>query len=524
MSAIRLLAIISGIITLLLPACSDHKAEYDREEAVKRVLRVQQLQNLNPGDPAVVPVMEAIIDSMRVSRRDACYFGAVNVLIDRLFSDGRYTEADSLAVRMQTEATEQQDSVAMAMAKRMRAQIFFKLSQPDRALEELQGALPYIKNPIQTTAEFGTSTSIDEWIHIIATSLSDTALINNSGLRFAETVDDERISGLWNDTTGHYAVTALAFRADDAMSRNDLHHASVLLDSASAFIKPNLPARAYEHFYSTRAKVRARQGNFSAALADADTLLSTHIRFPWFYMHDLLLKADILSEAGQHELSTKTYSRYIAYHDSLSSKLTDSRLHDLTVLYRSEIDREQKRIHTIRLIALGSITLLLLVLLGMTLSHAVAERKRNRLLVERMQEYDRTNPNALLANSVNEETEDNVSDIYRLDKYMLVERPYQNPGLGRKELADFLGIQQESLAQLIRNEKDCSVHAYINSFRLEEARRILDTASVESISDLASRVGFGTSRTLQRAFKERFDMSPSQYRTAVEEISNTDNQ
>ncbi len=103
MSAIRLLAIISGIITLLLPACSDHKAEYDREEAVKRVLRVQQLQNLNPGDPAVVPVMEAIIDSMRVSRRDACYFGAVNVLIDRLFSDGRYTEADSLAVRQDKE-------------------------------------------------------------------------------------------------------------------------------------------------------------------------------------------------------------------------------------------------------------------------------------------------------------------------------------------------------------------------------------------------------------------------------------
>lgn len=524
MSALRSIIATIIFIFLLLSSCSESKTEYDRDLAIRRVLKVQQLQNLNPGDQAVVPMIEAIVDSMRTARRDACYFGAVNVLIDRLFSDGRYTEADSLAVRMQHEATEQNDSVAMAMAKRVRAQIFFKLSQSDKALDELQSALPYVDHSIHTIPEFGTATSIYEWIHIIASSKNDTTWSNHAGLSFANIVGDERIASLWNDTTGHYQATALAFKADEAMSKNDLNKASLMLDSASTFIKPNLPARAYEHFYNARAKIRSRQGNFSDALEDVDTLLSTHSRFPWFYLHDLLLKADILNDAGMHEQSTRTYSNYIAYHDSLSSKLTDSRLHDLTVLYRSEIDREQKRIHTIRMFALGGTTIMLLILLGMTLRHAIAERKRNRLLVERLQEYDRTNHNALRARSDNEESDEKWSEINKLDKFMLTDRPYTNPGLGRKDLADFMGISQEAVAQLIRKEKDCSVHAYINSFRTEEVRRILDSNSEMPIVDIATNLGFGTVRTLQRAFKERFDMSPSQYRAAAEDIRNSENQ
>ncbi|MDE6023025.1 MAG: hypothetical protein K2G13_05940, partial [Muribaculaceae bacterium] len=198
----------------MLSACSESKNEYDRDQAVSRVLKVQQLQNLNPGDQTVVPMIEAIVDSMQATGRDACYFGAVNVLIDRLFSDGRYAEADSLAVRMQHEASEQNDSVAMAMAKRVRAQIFFKLSQSERALEELQSALPYIDHTIRTTPEFGTATSIYEWIHIVANVRKDTVWSNFAGLSFTNIVGDEHIAYLWNDTTGHYQATALAFKAE----------------------------------------------------------------------------------------------------------------------------------------------------------------------------------------------------------------------------------------------------------------------------------------------------------------------
>lgn len=514
----RILTYLTCIFVLLSLGCNRGTNSYDKEEARRRVLTVQKLQNLNPGDPAVVPQIATIVDSMRNSGKDACYFGAVNVLIDRLFSDGRYAEADSLAVRMQHEAEEVADSLAMAMAKRVRAQILYKLSQSDLALEEALSALPYANEPLKSGTHFGTATSLDEWIHIIARSKADTSIMMQAGTRFAETVDRYISEYSWTDPTGHYPVTALAFQAENEFNNGNSHNASNLLDSASTFIDNSLPARAYEHFYDVRSCIRAHNGDFSGALADVDTLLNTHRCFPWFYLQDLKLKAEVQNMAGRHEESALTYSEYIAFHDSLSALLTNRRLQDLTLLYRSELNREEKRVSTMRLIGLGSVTILLLILLGVAYRNTLKERKRNRLLVERLHEYDRANHT--LIEKIAEPSQENREDslIARLDRHMVQDRPYTDPALGRNELAEYLGLSQDALAQLIRSEYDQTVHAYINSYRVEEARRILDTEPDTTIADIASRLGFGTSRTLQRAFKERFDMTPTQYKEAASDI------
>ncbi len=506
------------LVILLSSNCDRGKDKYDYDEALRRVVTVQKLQNFNPGDPAVVPQMSAIIDSMSNDGKDACYFGAVNVLIDRLFSDDRFSEADSLAVRMQQEAIHENDSLSIAMSKRVRAQILYKLSQSTRALEEIISAIPYVTEPLKSNTHFGTATSLQEWTHIIAQDNPDSSLIRKAGKTYADLVKRFSSENSWTDPTAHYPVTSLAFEAENALFDKSIKQAAILLDSASKLINPNLPARAYEHFFNTRANFRMIIGNYDGALADVDTLLQTHRSFPWFYLRDLQLKAEIENEAGLHEESAKTYSKYIAYHDSVSSILTDRRLNDLTLLYRSELNKEERRTHRIRLIGLGSVTLLLLILLAATVKFTLAERKRNRLLVERLHENDLVEQTLFKSISEDNKTSNKISDILRLDKHMITDRPYTDPALSRKELAEFLGISQDTLAQMIRNERNCSVHSYINSFRTEEARRILDSDSEISIADIASSLGFGTARTLQRAFKERFDMTPSQYRTASNDI------
>lgn len=521
MSYPRLLSYLMVLLVVLLPACGDSTETYDHDRALRRVLKVQELQNLNPGDPAVVPEMITIVDSMRRSGPDACYFGALNVVIDRLFSDGRYAEADSLAVRMQQEAWDSRDSLAMAMAGRVRAQILYKLSQPDRAMAELRSALPYIERPVRSGSDFGTATSMVEWLHIVSRASRDTLMTNEAGRRYATLTRDNMAGGIYTDTTGHFPVTALAFEAETALGNGDIVRSRQLLDSASAFIRPGLPARAYEHFYFSRARQRAAGGDYTGALADVDTLLSTHSNFPWFYLHDLLLKADILEAAGMHDRSAATYSEYVEYHDSISRRFTDRRLHDLTVLYRSEIDREQRHIHAIRLGALGATSVLLLILLAVTLRHVMAEKKRNRLLVERLHEYDRAG-SARHSVAQPESDIEAESPLSRLDRYMLEGQPYTDPALGRKELADYLSVTPDELARIIRAGRDSTVHSYINSFRTDRARHILDSEPDATIADIASRLGFGTARTLQRAFKERFDMTPSQYRAASDSLRNAD--
>lgn len=524
MKRLRLLIYLAALIVIVLSGCSEGSGSYDHKVALRRVLAVQQLQNLSPGDSTAVPKIIAIVDSMRQSGKDACYFGAINVLIDRLFADGRYAEADSLAVRMQQEAYEEADSLAIAMAKRVRAQILYKLNQSDRAQQEALSALPYLTNPIKSGPYFGTATSLDEWLHIIARANSDTAVMRMAGSRYSEKVKRNFSENSWSDPSGHYPVTALAFEAENAYLDGNCNQAMNLLDSATTIINNNLPARVYEHFYDIRSRVRAHNGDFSGAFDDVDTLITTHRCFPWFYLRDLILKAEVQNMSGQHEESARTYSQYISYHDSLSANLTDLRLRDLTLLYHSELDREEKRTNTIRLIALGSVSLLLMILLGVTYRNALMERKRNRMLVERLHEYDRANQTLIEKIPKSSPENEEESLIFRLDRHMISDQPYTDPALGRTELADYLGISQDTLAQLIRSKHGQSVHAYINSYRTEEARRIIDSEPSVTVADLATRLGFGTSRTLQRAFKERFDMTPTQYREASAALRSPENQ
>lgn len=510
-------------LTIFLYGCSqgtDSTLPERSEEALRQVHYVQNLYNTSPGNE-IVPAIQAVVDSMRSAGRTPYYYAAVNVLIDRLFSDGRFAEADSMAVRMREEALEDGDSLSIAMSRRVRAQMYYKLSQPARALEELMPCGGYIADPYRSLPDFGTATSVQEWIWIIARELGDTAAMNHAGIDYSRIVDDNQKINHWTDSTGHYPVTALAFKAQKAFSDGDIRQSRILLDSAESKIRPSLPARAYEHLYAVRCRVRAAERDWHGAVADADTLLSTHRDFPWFYLKDLLLKAEILNMAGMYPQSAEAYSGYVEFHDSLSSVITDRRLHDLTVLYRTEIDREQKRAEGFSLFAFGAVILLLLALSVAAIMHAMREKRRNRLLVERLKEYDRA---AEAANPAEQEDEDDeISLIGRLDRYMYEERPYTNPALSRKELAEVAGLSQDALGQLVKNEKGMSVRSYINSFRLEEARKVLGKSN-EGIAELAGRLGFGTARTLQRAFKERYDMSPTQYREASREIEDSENQ
>lgn len=506
-----------SILSSCANSVSDKTAEAN--EALRQVLYIQDLYNNHPGED-IVPQISNVIDSMRNTGYNPYYFAAINILIDRLFSDGRLAEADSLAVRMEKEALQQRDSISMAMAKRVRAQMFYKLSQPQKAFRELLPAVQYILDPYRCASNFGTASSIQEWMWIIARDLKDTVMMTNAGQNFAQLVEENKKINGWTDSTGHYPVSALAFKAQDKYIKGDLPKARLLLDSAATLVLPNLPSRAYEHLYEVRCEVKAAESDWNGALADVDTLLKTHKDFPWFYLKDLLLKAEILNMAGKHEECAKAFSNYITFHDSLSNKISDKRFHDLTMLYRTEIDQEQRRANRFGVIALCSVIFLLLILLVLALLNAVKEKKRVHILVERLKEFDRATEtvNNIEQKSSYKET----SPIERLDNYMLTERPYTNPSLSRKELAEFADLSQDAVGLMIKNEKGCSVRSYINSFRLEEARKTLGSQSNESIADMAVKLGFGTARTLQRAFKERYDMSPTQYREASKDIEEGD--
>ncbi len=107
-----------------------------------------------------------------------------------------------------------------------------------------------------------------------------------------------------------------------------------------------------------------------------------------------------------------------------------------------------------------------------------------------------------------------------LDKKMLSDRPFVNPAFGRKELAALAGLTPDELGAMIKNERSQTVIGYINACRAEEARRILESAPETAVATIATELGFGTPRTMQRVFRQHFGMSPTRFKELSKESKN----
>ena len=83
-----------------------------------------------------------------------------------------------------------------------------------------------------------------------------------------------------------------------------------------------------------------------------------------------------------------------------------------------------------------------------------------------------------------------------------------------QKLAICLGTNRQYLSNYINQEKAMTFYDYINDFRLEEAKNLLDGLdegrqySIEEISNLS---GFNSYSTFLRAFAKKYGQTPSKY-------------
>lgn len=111
---------------------------------------------------------------------------------------------------------------------------------------------------------------------------------------------------------------------------------------------------------------------------------------------------------------------------------------------------------------------------------------------------------------------DKIKDtqIKQVADYMEQEKPYLAPALTLDKLAAQLKMQPRILSHLINRHFDCNFFEFINSYRVEESKRMLaDPASSEkNMLDIMYDVGFNSKATFNTLFKKKVGMTPSEYR------------
>ncbi len=92
---------------------------------------------------------------------------------------------------------------------------------------------------------------------------------------------------------------------------------------------------------------------------------------------------------------------------------------------------------------------------------------------------------------------------------------WKEEGLSVASLAAKVGVPEHQLRQLINGQLGCrNFSAFLNSYRLQEARRLLaDPAEARrQVLQIALDVGFGSIAPFNRAFKEATGLTPTEFR------------
>lgn len=104
----------------------------------------------------------------------------------------------------------------------------------------------------------------------------------------------------------------------------------------------------------------------------------------------------------------------------------------------------------------------------------------------------------------------------KLEEYIREKELFLNPQLSLSDLAGEMGTNRSYLSNCLNNELGVTFYDYINSFRLEKAKSILDDLGFEgSIEEIAVLSGFNSVSTFRRSFQKKYGCTPSQYRKSV---------
>jgi len=101
----------------------------------------------------------------------------------------------------------------------------------------------------------------------------------------------------------------------------------------------------------------------------------------------------------------------------------------------------------------------------------------------------------------------------QLITFMADGKPYLNSDLSLQELAEELHLTRHQLSNIINKKHDKNFYDFINSYRTEEVKRLMEDPVNHNLKliSLAYDAGFNSKASFNRIFKKMTNMTPSQY-------------
>jgi len=105
------------------------------------------------------------------------------------------------------------------------------------------------------------------------------------------------------------------------------------------------------------------------------------------------------------------------------------------------------------------------------------------------------------------------ANFLRISSMMIDKKLYKNADLKVSDLAEFSGLSTRNISTIIKTFNDTNFYDFINSYRIEEAKRLLESENEDlTILTILYEAGFNSKSVFNTVFKKMVGVTPSAYR------------
>lgn len=184
---------------------------------------------------------------------------------------------------------------------------------------------------------------------------------------------------------------------------------------------------------------------------------------------------------------------------------------------RNKIPKHMQEALILKLIILAVETILIAVIIALVLSFSVTKKlmKHNANLIDQVKESDKQQA------STQQTLYEKERELLKADEQFMgwigaqIESQglYRSPNVTLKEISKVLSLTQRRISQGIKTRReDNTLAEYLNTKRQLEGCRLLVELPYWTVDAIAHEAGFGGTTTFRTIFRNRFRMSPKQYR------------
>lgn len=405
------------------------------------------------------------------------------------------------------------------------AKLDYVISQLDQpgSVDRLDASIVAMKRKINVLQEFGQPAEIVPLAHRILSSL------NHFEQHQQDYADDSfRLPNIPEDRQRYinfYRAQAYGFLAGATTADTARHYLELFnqTDYARTFSGRRMIAPAqialglYDEALTTYDEIERRMGS--------DTLNYDYATI----LHARAIAASHAADYASQRKALDYEMRYAALSKALSDSLLAGKAHDYAVRYHLQEEQlkaqEAEAASRLKSIIIGVCLLLFTIAVLVSLYYYHQKRvisEKNRVLVRIINGLPPELPNddqdTAADSSTDEATVVDESLFNDIDAAIRNERLYTQVSLQRQDIIDRFGISRHTLNNLIGSyAKGKSFPQYINTIRLEEAKRLLDNQHDATLATIAEAVGF-TPANLREQFKRYYGMTPGEYRKQRENM------